>query len=409
MSVQRTGIRLSLTLAACALLGACAVEPVKPPPKPAVVIPRPTPAPPVVTPLPSPPATEDPWTSIVASFAMHDCADSSLIHAKERMYTRHPPRFEQLLQKSLPLMLYVHEQLQDAGIPGEFVMLPMLESSYQPSEPSRHGDAAGMWQLMPRTAHLRGVKVIHHYDGRRDPVASTEAAIAMLTNLHKRFDDWRVVDMAYNAGPWAVARALRKHPGLGDGAIPDIPVSATTRNHLAKLMALSCILREPARFHVQLPKPTHGDQLAVTRVPAGTHLRAAASMADISESELRALNPGYRGTSIPSDSPGQLLLPSNAADTLAAALTIKASESIAQVNTREPNAGPSNGVPLPAEPIPPDTANTPPPQHTRHRVRRGESLWSIAHHYHVSVRDLKRWNHLHDDVVQPGEILCIQG
>ena len=405
-----TRIRLGLTLTFSMMLAACATPPTKPPPIPAVVTAIPVVPVPEVAPAVTPESDNEPWTSIVASNVMHDCADSPLIRANAKMYTRSPARFEQLLEQSLPLIVYVHEQLRDAGIPGEFSMLPMLESSYNAAEPGHRNDPAGMWQLMPRTARLHGITVNRHYDGRLDPVASTQAAIKMLKALNQRFEDWRLTDMAYNAGPYAVLGALREHPDLGSEAIPDIPVSHTTRTHLARMMALSCILRQPEQFHVQLPKPSPADRLATIEVPAGTRLKSAAEMAEISEAKLRALNPGYVGGSVPSDSPRTLLLPAGAVDALAAALTVGASEPVAQVNTREQNAGPSNNLPLPNEPTPPpDNSPAPPAPAQHHRVHKGDTLWSISHHYHVSVKDLKHWNHLHDSDVRPGEELRVRG
>jgi membrane-bound lytic murein transglycosylase D len=414
MSSARAGTRL-LTLAVCAMLAACAAEPVKPPPKPAVVIAHPEPPPTTLAPIAPATAKDEPWASLTASFVMHDCADSPLIRANARMYTRSPAHFEQRLKNALPLMMYVQKQLQAAGIPGEFVMLPMLESSYQPVEPSRHGDPGGMWQMMPATGRHHGLARSHAYDGLRDPVASTRAAINMLKKLDRQFGDWRLVDMAYNAGPYAVVNALRKHPDLGDGPIPDIPLSHTTRTHLARLMALSCILRDPQRFHVDLPAPSPTDELQTVEVPADTSLRNAADMAEIPESELRALNPGYRGEHLPDGSPRTLLLPAGAAQSLADALTVNGSESVAQVDTHEANGGPSDRLPLPAEPAPANEESLAPTtsaaasRDKRHRVREGETLWSIAHQYHVSVADLKRWNDLHDDMLQPGETLRVKG
>src|SRR6185312_3724365 len=134
MSTARTGARLS-TLAVCALLAACAAEPVKPPPKPAVVIARPESPPTTWAPIAPAIAKGEPWNSLTASFAMPDCADSPLIRTNAAMYTRSPTHFEQRLKSALPLMMYVQKQMQAAGVPGEFAMLPMLESSYNPAEP----------------------------------------------------------------------------------------------------------------------------------------------------------------------------------------------------------------------------------------------------------------------------------
>lgn len=409
MSARCASIRLGLGLAASALLAACAIQPTKPPPQPATVIAHPESST-TIAPL----ATEgEPWASLTATFVLQDCADDPLIRSLGAMYTRSPARFEQLLRESLPLMMYVQRQLRTAGIPGEFAMLPMLESSYAPHEPSRRGDPAGMWQLMPRTAHLHGVVVNGHYDGRLDPVASTTAAIKMLTALDERFGDWRLVDMAYNAGPYAVLGALREHPDLGDGAIPAIPVSNTTRKHLAKLMALSCILRQPGHFHVELPRPTADDTLATVEVPAGTRLAVAADMAEIPESRLRALNPGYRGAQVPANSPRILLLPSRAAQSLASALEVGASEPVAKADKVHPadtDGGDDALAPDASAPgQDPGAVASTPVDAKRHRVREGETLWSIARRYHVTVGDLKRWNGLRGDHLQPGELLRTGG
>lgn len=413
MSPRSTRIRLGLALAACAMLAACATQPPRRQATPAIVTPLPAiPVPPTTGITPPAPA-DQPWAGIVASDVMQDCVDSPLIRANAAMYTRSPKHFERLLKRSLPLIIYVHEQLQAAGIPGEFTMLPMLESSYNPAEPSHRGDASGMWQMMPRTARLHGLVVNRHYDGRRDPVASTQAAIKMLKALEQRFGDWRLVDMAYNAGPYAVLGALRESPDATSTPIPNLPVSHVTHTHLARLMALGCILRQPQRYHVKLPRPAANDELAEIEVPVGTRLASAAEMAEIPEITLRALNPGYVGPRVPADSPRTLLLPARAAQVLAAALAVDASESVAQVDTPEPAAGPDNGVPLPREPAPPRdpapaVAGKAPPAR-QHRVRQGETLWSIARRYHVSVSDLKRWNHLDDDVVHPGQALRVNG
>ncbi|HJP97213.1 MAG TPA: transglycosylase SLT domain-containing protein [Rhodanobacteraceae bacterium] len=412
MSTRRAGFRLALLLATTALLAACAVEPPKPPPKPATVIARPEPSPTTVAPLPPTEATNQPWASLVASFTMNDCNDSPLVRAKLADYTRSPQHFEQLLQQALPMMMYVQKQLASSGIPGEFVMLPMLESSYNASEPGRRGDPAGMWQLMPHTARSHGLTIDRAYDGRLDPVASTRVAIAMLKAFDRQFGDWRLADFAYNAGSGAVTSALHGHAGLGDAAIPDINVSSTSRKHLAKLMALACIVREPQRFHVTLPKGSPDDLLKAVQVPKGMQLRAVAGMADIPEARLRHLNPGYLGSRIPPHSPGKLLLPAAAAGALTAALADKASEPVAQVDTREQDPRSSNSLGLPNVPDDPlqraiDSSKSADAAHG-HVVHQGETLWSIAHRYHVSVGQLERWNHLSGDDIAPGEELRVR-
>jgi membrane-bound lytic murein transglycosylase D len=413
MSLRTPALRIAPALILSALLGACAVEPPKPPPRPATVIARPAPPPPLIEPIRRTTAEVEPWTRITADFVLQDCGDSALIQANAAMYTRGPRRFEQRVRQAMPLLLYVEKQLRAAGIPGEFALLPMLESSYQPNISNPRGTSVGLWQFLAPTARHHGIAINHQYDGRRDPVASTQAAITMLQALHQQFGDWRLVDMAFNSGPYGVAAALRRHPELGSGAIPAIPVGAHTREHLARLMALACILRKPQQYHVRLPQPTPEDELVAVNVPAGTGMRAAANMAGWSESNLRALNPGYRGASIPADSPRTLLLPAPAADRLASALVTDDSDAVAQVNELPADGNDGDDPALPLEPTGPgnddaDTADASGAQTARHhRVDAGETLWSIARHYHVSVGALKRWNHLDGNTLRTGERLRV--
>lgn len=412
MKAPTAAIRISLTLLASAVLAACAMQP------------RPTPSPAVVTALPAVPApttvagstsnpTGQPWASIRESDVLQDCAAAPLIAANAKMYTRSPAHFEQQLQLALPMIMYVQKELRANNIPGEFAMLPMLESSYRAAEPSRRGDAAGLWQFMPTTARHHGITVDRQYDGRLDPVASTQAAIKMLRSLHQEFGDWRLVDMAYNAGPYAIMSALRDHPNVGGAPLPNINVSRGNRVHLARLMALSCIVREPERFAVKLPKATPDDELAVVKVPAGSSLSQMADLAEISESRLRNLNPAYRSGKVPAASPRALLLPAASAQALTAALTVNDSEAVAQLNPLQPGPEATGALPLPLEPTPPPNDNSPPPaepaQVARHRVRSGDTLWSIAHHFHVSVSELKHWNHLRGNDVRVGAELRVHG
>lgn len=411
MSAHHTGIRAVLTLAACALLAACASQPQRPL-VPATVTPLPAAPPPTITtaePAPAPKADAGPWADIVASTAMDTCVDSRLVDANAEMYTRSPAHFEQLLTRSLPLIVYVHEQLQAAGIPGGFAMLPMLESSYDPAALAHRSGAAGLWQFMPATARRHGLVVDRQYDGRLDPIASTRAAIRMLKKLDSQFGDWRLVTMAYNAGPQTIKSLRQVHPDAAEEPISQLRVSQATRTYLARMLALNCILSEPQRFHVDLPLPSTPAALTTVKVPAGIRLQAAADMAGISEASLHALNPGYLGTRVPADSPRTLLLPGDAAQTLEAALTIDSSEYVAQVDTAEASPDDGDDDLLPAIP-PRDATSYPSPAPVRrHRVRAGETLWSIAHQYDVSVRDLKRWNDLRDSGIHPGEWLRVRG
>ncbi|MGN6313873.1 MAG: transglycosylase SLT domain-containing protein [Rhodanobacteraceae bacterium] len=381
--------KLALVACATCLLAACAEQPVRqvPPPAPIAVAPQPAPAPEITPPAPAPAPPPDSWSRLRASFALDDCTLDPRAETWARRFTRDPSRFQAQLKDALPLLLYVQDAAERAGIPGEFVLLPMIESRYEPGEPGRHGDPAGMWQIMPQTAHAFGLTINRAYDGRLDPIASTQAVMKMLLAFHDDLHDWRLVDMAFNTGEYRVL-------GLLDGRDPPapdqplhLPVSGITRAHLARLLAMACIIREPSRFDVQLPQAGEVTQLSPVSLPAAADLASAARLAHLPLARLRELNPGYRGKRMPADAPHHLLLPQANADDLLAAVAAEGADALA--STGSPTAKSSHHRRI-----------------ARYKVRQGESLLSIATRYHLDARKLRAWNGLAaSDDVHPGMTL----
>ncbi|HEX8777883.1 MAG TPA: transglycosylase SLT domain-containing protein [Rhodanobacter sp.] len=383
--------RLALAGCIACLLAACAEQPSRLAPPPATVaIATPAPLPEVVVPPPAPvPAPEPgPWASLRASFALNDCDLNPRAESWARRFTRSPSLFEAQLSDALPLLRYVQDAAESAGVPGEFVLLPMIESGYAPGEPGRNGDPAGMWQIMPRTARTYGLKVTHTYDGRLDPAASTQAVMKMLKAFHDDLHDWRLVDMAFNTGEYRMLGLMEgREPPAADQPV-HLPVGKVTRNHLGKLLAMACIIRDPSRFDVQLPAADGGEQLALVQLPAAADLASAARLAHLSLAELRKLNPGYRGSRMPADAPHHLLLPQGNADDLLAAIAANGADALASARGAQP------------------AKHSHPGRIARHKVRRGESLLSIAKRYHLDTKALRAWNGLAaQDEVHPGELL----
>jgi membrane-bound lytic murein transglycosylase D len=317
---------------------------------------------------------------------MDDCDLNPRAESWARRFTRHPFLFEAQLSDALPLLLYVQDAAERAGVPGEFVLLPMVESGYAPGEPGRNGDPAGMWQIMPRTARAFGLEVTHGYDGRLDPVASTQTVMKMLNAFHDDLHDWRLVDMAFNTGEYRMLRILkgREHPSA-DQAVR-LPVGRITSNHLGKLLAMACIIRDPSRFDVQLPPSRDAEALALVQLPKAADLASAARLAHMQLSELRKLNPGYRSKRMPADAPHHLLLPQENADDLIAAVTTGGADALAAADAP---AHRSHHRRL-----------------ARHKVLQGESLLSIARRYHLDIKALRAWNGLAtNDDVHPGQML----
>lgn len=431
--------------ALCVLLAACSTAPQKPQVVEQPATPSPVPAEAQSAPAPSTPAEAAPalssWQQLRNRFALADCDYSPEVTRLAQWFAADPSGFAESLRQALPFLLYVAQRVEERGMPGEFVLLPYIESNYVPI--SSTGDhAAGIWQLLPDTAREAGLHIGSGYDGRLDIVASTDAALNLLERYHDRFDDWRVADMAFNAGPYRIAKLL------GDSDVPAsaaelsrLRVDAHTHRHLAKLLAVACIVSDPSRFDVKLPEPDAGDALEMVALPAPLDLTLAARISGMDVARLRQLNPGYlRGRMSPSG-PFRLLLPKeqsrdlttnlnrvpqplwrdwheivlrNAepldvlaqahgmdAPTLAAANAIAADATLA-AGTRV--LLPGRGEEPPVEARASATNGT-----DIHVVRSGDSLWSIARDGHVLLSDLLRWNDLTPrSILRPGQRLRVQ-
>lgn len=363
-----------------------------------------------------------------------------------RRFVRNPRLFANSLGDAMPYLLLVAEQLRHHRLPGEFALLPYLESNYTPVPPS--GDrAAGIWQLMPDTALDAGVRITADYDGRLDIYASTLTAIDLLRQYHDEFGDWRLADMAFNAGLYRVRGLIgkRPHDGWSAGEFGRFGVGAETHDHLAKLLALSCIISDPKRFNVHLPEPQPDDFLALVELPGPVDLQLVARLSGISFERLLHFNPGFVHGRMPAHGPYHLLVP--AARRVAVETTLdrlprriwrhwhevvlKQSETIdifamlgnidaqalASINGHETRDAlpPGTHLLLPGHSEDTDTAiaapapaiegaYVPPPDSII--VHAGDSLWRIARRYDLHVDDLLHWNGLTKNAkLRPGRRL----
>jgi len=350
------------------------------------------------------------------------------------MFTQSPRAFSRSLSEAMPYLLLVTDQLSRHRLPGEFAFLPYVESNYTPIAST--GDrAAGIWQLMPDTATEAGLRITPEYDGRLDIYASTLTSISLLRQYHDEFGDWRLADMAFNAGLYKIRGRLgkREHDGWSARELGQLAVNPETHDHLAKLIALACIISEPERFRVHLPEPGSQDMLAVIDLPAPVDLHLAARLASIDIHRLRQLNPGLLRGRMPEQGPFHLLVPAAQREAFAQTLeklpryvwrnwhevVLKQSETLdlfailgdvdaaalAAINGHQADEAlaPGTRLLLPgqakdtdiaiADPAPPaDNTYADPPDSLV--VHAGDTMWDIAHRYGLHVNDLLRWNGL---------------
>lgn len=324
----------------------------------------------------------DLWEQLRATFAMDDCDGDPAIGRWAARFTHSPKHFEQNLQRSLPRLRYIQSVAAAHQVAGEFVLLPWVESRYQPVR-GRGGAPAGMWQIVPATAGSLGLPVSRGFDGRMDVAASTEAVMGMLHRYYVQFGDWRMADYAFNAGEFAIRKLVAKH-GMPPATptVPKLPVRNVTREHLIKLLAIACVVRQPERFGVHLPTLPTEEHLVAVPIEHPMSMTAAAAHAGMSVDALRRYNAAFLDNRIDPQLSSSLLLPGNRVDQFV--------EAMRQATT--------------ADDAPPVAANPSPPAAT-YRVRKGDSLWTISRKHGVTVKQLKRWNGLHGNAVHPGQEL----
>ena len=180
-------------------------------------------------------------------------AHEAVVTARAAEYGRSPQQVERIFRRGKPYLAYILSEVQKRNFPTEIVLLPFVESGYDPFAYS-HGRAAGMWQFIPGTGKMYGLKQDWWYDGRRDVVASTQAALDYLDYLQQQFDgDWLLAMAAYNSGSGTVSKAIRKNRKAGKPTdFWHLQLPQETAAYVPKLLAISNIVRRPAKYNVSL-------------------------------------------------------------------------------------------------------------------------------------------------------------
>jgi len=317
----------------------------------------------------------DIWTRIRSGFVFPE-VDPDLLQTYIDEYRKHPLLLKQILQRGEPYLFHIVDRLEQDGMPVELALLPVIESAFDPFATSPAG-AAGIWQFMPETAAYVGLDLDWWYDGRRDIIASTDAALHYLQQLHERFDnDWLLALAAYNAGSARVKRSLRENRNAGK---PDdfwqLSLPAETRAYVPRLLALRAIIKNPHDYNISLPRLSDTRYFSTVEIRGQIELRVAAELAEVPLNTLRQLNPGYDRSITPPDRTHTLLFPRSVASVFR--------ERIAQL----PKSMRIRSI--------------------RHKIRKGDNLSTIAQHYRTTVPALRKFNRLKGNKIIAGEFLMI--
>ena len=384
------------------------------------------------------------WERIRAGYTLQPL-DSPLVGVHERWFSNNPEYIERMVQRARLYLYYIVEEVEKRNMPMEIALLPAIESAYIPNAYSR-ARAAGLWQFIPSTGRIYGLEMNWWYDGRRDVIASTRAALDYLEKLHNQFGDWQLALAAYNCGEgkveYLVKDNLRKGLPGNYGALARLPKE--TRNYVPKLMAMVNIIADPAKYGMRLAHIPNTEYFAKVETEGQIDLGVVARLTDMPVDDLFMINPGYSRWITNPKGTTSLLVPSDKKNALIEGLSklaeqdrvqwarheVKRGDTISRVaaqfnitveairtaNNLASNhlvAGQNLLIPVSANKAslaavrPPTIVRASAPATNQgnrikivHRVRSGESLWGIAKKYHVQIQQLREWN-----LLEEGEVL----
>ncbi|HPW33053.1 MAG TPA: transglycosylase SLT domain-containing protein [Arenimonas sp.] len=317
------------------------------------------------------------------------CNDNAAINQWKKRYAGNPRAFSNHLGEILPLLDYVSSEVERRKLPAEFALIPIIESWYQPHAVGA-GGPSGMWQMIGTTAKNHGIKIQADYDGRFSVVDSTDAALSYLGTLQGMFKDWQRAVMGYNAGEFRVLRAIRSSGNKSEGQ-DHWPhgLSPITYAYIAKLQALSCLISQPEKNNLSLPEAREFTPLAAILVEADSgSLDSIAKRHQLDAEILKRNNPAYRRGQISIHAPRRILMPAY----LAAGSVANLVNTEAQ-NSQTTSSGSAEKTTLEAS-----TGS--------HEIKSGDTLWSIAKRYGISITSLRKLNGLgRNPVLRVGQIL----
>ena len=254
------------------------------------------------------------WHRIRNGFGLPDMT-SPLVTEQEEWYSKRPEYLERTIARSSRYLYYIVDQVEKRGMPSEIALLPIIESAYNPVAYSR-AHASGIWQFIPSTGKHYGLQQNFWYDGRRDVMAATTAALDYLEKLYDMFGSWDLALASYNWGEGAVSRAISKN--LAKGLPTDyrsLNMPAETRHYMPKLQAVKNIIANPAQYGIALAEVPNQPYFVAVTTKRHMDVKVAAKMAGMKLEDFKSLNAGNSRPVIKADGERSLLIPTDKAGT----------------------------------------------------------------------------------------------
>ncbi|HET7810828.1 MAG TPA: LysM peptidoglycan-binding domain-containing protein [Steroidobacteraceae bacterium] len=317
----------------------------------------------------------DVFDRIRAGFKLED-VDSPRIDQQLAFYANNPQYLERVFGRAGLYLHHIVQEIESRGMPLELALLPVVESAFEPYAQS-WVRANGLWQFMPGTGERFGLKQDWWYDGRRDVIASTKAALDYLQYMHDEFfDDWLLAIAAYNCGEFRVQREVNANRAKGKPVdFFSLNLPAETRAYVPKLMAMRRLVANPEDYGIAFSPIPNEPYFAKVETGGQLDLSLAAELAGITVDEVYELNPGFHRWATDPAGPHFLLLPRDSAEAFRRNLELLSPDERVRVSL--------------------------------HKVRQGESVASIAHKYKTQPIVIRDMNNLGSDSLVVGTELRV--
>ena len=314
------------------------------------------------------------WASLRKDFRINE-VNTELVRRHENKFAANSAYFDRTISRSKPYMYHIANEVKKRNMPAEIALLPFIESAFVTKAKS-HVGASGLWQFMPATGRHFGLEKTPLYDGRHDIYAATDAALNYLQYLHGMFGDWSLALAAYNWGEGNVGRAVNRARAQGlEPTYENLRMPNETRNYGPKLLAVRNIVANPQTFGMNISEISNQPYFKSISIDKPIDNSTIARFANISESELLALNPGFNAPVFIPKNNRRLLLP------------------VAAVSTFEKNYRNANPDTLMSWDIYTSLGN--------------KKLNAIANDTGMSVAELKRLNGLSGNAVSEGRSILV--
>ena len=315
------------------------------------------------------------WNRLISLYALPDI-ENERVEKEIQNYLNQPEYLTTIQQRAEPFLYFILDQIESKQIPGELALLPVVESAFKPNAISK-SSASGLWQFMPATGRLFGLKQNWWYDGRNDVYTSTQAATTYLKQLSELFDDdWFLALAAYNAGKGTIGKAIKRN--MENGLATDywsLALRKETMDYVPRLLAIAKIFANADKYNIPLQPFPNEPYFTVVNIESQLDLNLAIEMAQVPDNEFFTLNPAFKRLSTNPDGPFHLLIHTDKTETF--------KENLARIAKKDRI------------------------KRIRHQIKAGENLGVIARKYHTTVKALRYSNHLANNNIKTGQLLLI--